>query len=144
IMRQVRASLATARAAGTAGPLLEFAFSAALRTAKRARREVTLAPVNVSLFRLALPRLRGLLLPGARVAMIGAGEMASLVAHGLRRERGDLDLCIVNRDEVRGRALAERVSGRWSPLAGFLEAPTPQHMLVTATPRGGLIDRALV
>ena len=143
IMRQVRAALAAAQAAGTTGSVLEFAFSSALKAAKRVRREVPLAPVNVSLFSLALPRLRPHLAPGTRVAVLGAGKMARLAAQALLREQHDLELLIVNRGEDRGRALALQVAGDWSPLDDFLAEPSPQAILVSATPRAGLVDAEL-
>ena len=144
IMRQVRASFSAAQAAAMTGPLTEFAFSMALKAAKRVRREVPLAPVNVSLFSLALPYLKAHLEPGARVAVIGAGEMARLAAQGLARAQDGLEILIVNRDEERGRALATAVGGSWLALADFHSAAPAQRMLVTATTRAGLVDGELL
>lgn len=144
IMRQVRAAFAAAQAAGTTGPLTDFAFTTALKAAKRVRREVPLAPVNVSLFSLALPRLRALLEPGVRVAVLGAGEMAGLVARGLARTQSGLEILIVNRDEPRGRALAAQVGGAWLRLEDFVAAAPAHRVLVAATPRSGLVDRDLL
>jgi len=144
VMRQVRQAYADARSLGTTGRLTSFAFEHALRAAKRVRREVPLAPLNASLFTLALPRLRVVVRPGERVAVLGAGEMGRAAAVALGRSGMGLELVVVNRDAERGEALAAEVAGRWAPLDGFLAAPGQVAAVVCATPRRHLLDeRAL-
>lgn len=140
VMRQVRRAYAEAQARGTTGRLTSFAFEQALKAAKRVRREVPLAPLNTSLFTLALPRLRELLRPGDGVAVLGAGEMGRAAAVALARAGLGLDLLVVNRDAVRGGALAEEVGGRWAPLDAFLGEPPAVAAVVCATPRRDLLS----
>lgn len=140
VMRQVRRAYAEAQRLGTTGRLTTFAFEHALRAARRVRREVPLAPLNTSLFTLALPRLRAVLRPGDRVAVIGAGEMGRAAAVALGRDDLGLDVLVVNRDEGRGAGLATEVGGRWAPLEAFLASPEPVAAAVCATPRRHLLD----
>ena len=144
VMRQVRSAFTSAQSDGTTGRLTEFAFTAALRAAKRVRREVPLAPVNVSLFSLALPYLKGRLEAGDRVGVVGAGEMGSLAVRGLAQAELGVELLVVNRDPARGRALATAAGGSWLELSAFLARPPVLTALVAATPRAGLIDTALL
>lgn len=138
VMRQVRRAYADAQALGTTGRLTGFAFEHALRAAKRVRREVPLAPMNASLFTLALPRLRELVGPGESVAVVGAGEMGGAAAVALSRL--GVEVVVVNRAAARGRALAAEVAGRWAPLEAFLASPEPVAAVVCATPRRHLLD----
>lgn len=142
IMRQVREAYSEAQAEGTAGPLTSFACQAALRAAKRVRREVHLAPLNTSLFSLALPLLREQLIPGAPAAVIGAGEMAGLAARAL--SGSGVRPLVVNRSAERAEALAREVGGTALPLREFLEHPPAVRVLVCATPRKDLVDEELL
>lgn len=144
IMRQVRNAFAGAKQDGTTGTLTEFAFTSAIKAAKRVRREVPLAPVNVSLFTLAMPILKRHLEPGDTVAVVGAGEMGALTVRGLMQAGLGIELVVINRDAERGRAVAAVAGASWLPLSDFLAAPPKLKALVAATPRAGLIDPALL
>ncbi len=140
IHRQVREAYRRARAQGTAGKITGPAFETALRIARRVRHEVPLAPVNTSLFSLAVPLLREELRPGDTVILLGAGEMAAWAAQGLGSLKG-LDIRIVNRGRERGQELAGKTTGAsFTPLEEFLNDP-PVHAraLVAATSAAGLI-----
>lgn len=139
IMAQVRAAFAAAQAQGRSGHLLNFAFQTALKIAKKVRREIALAPVNTSLFSLALPELAARLAPGDRVAVLGAGAMGSLAAKSLRELPG-LELLIVNRSPARAEALARQLGGASQGLDAFLANPPPVQALVTTLPLHHVLD----
>lgn len=139
VMRQVRAAYSAAQATGSAGPLMSFAFESALRVAKRVRREVRLAPINASLFTLALPLMEAALPRGAAVAVVGLGEMGSAAARALARSDLAPDLFLVNRDERRGRALADEQGAQWVSLDDLLAGAVRLDAVVCATPRAGLL-----
>jgi glutamyl-tRNA reductase len=139
IMKQVRDAWQLARQEGYAGGSLSHACQTVLRIAKRVRREVPLAPLNTSLFSLARPELERQLPARATVAIIGAGEMASLAARSLAGTAG-VELLIVNRSPERAARLAEETGGRAVELQEFLAAPPPLHALVSATPVAGLLS----
>lgn len=133
IMNQVRAAFEAARAAGTVGPTVGFAFQTALRIAKRVRREVPLAPANASLFSLARPEFERSLPQAARVAVVGIGEMGSLAARSLA-PRAATQLLLVNRSLGKARALAEELGAQAMSLEAFLREAPRVHGLVSATP----------
>lgn len=139
IMSQVRSSFAFAKAQGWTGKLSSFAFSTALRVAKRVRREVALAPMNTSLFSLARPALEKTLSPGAGVVVIGAGDMASLAAKTLSCM--NVKLTIVNRSKERASSLAESVSAEAMSLEDFLSSSCEFEGLVTAVAAKDTIDK---
>ncbi|HWG85461.1 MAG TPA: NAD(P)-binding domain-containing protein, partial [Deinococcales bacterium] len=141
VMAQVREAMEAARAAGTLGPQLGFAFDAAMRAAKRVRREVRIAPSNTSLFSLARPELERHLAVGDTVAVLGAGEMGTLAARSLAA-RAATDLLIVNRSPERAAALAAELGARHTSLAAFLAANSSARAVVCATPVAGLLDAA--
>ncbi|HEX7023118.1 MAG TPA: glutamyl-tRNA reductase [Trueperaceae bacterium] len=143
IMAQVRAAFAEAQEAATVGPTLSFAFRAALRIAKRVRREVPLAPLHTSLFSLARPQLEQVLPPSSVVAVLGAGEMGALAARALAGLAG-VRLLVVNRSPERGRQLAEELGAESLALGDFLGLPPRVQALVCATPVAGLVDGALL
>lgn len=145
IMGQVRQAFEAAQQRSTTGKLSHYAFEAALRIAKKVRREVELAPLNTSLFSLARPRLEQLFQRGAQVAVLGAGEMGTLAAMNLKG-LPQLQLVIANRSVARATQLAEKVHGRAVSLADFLndtEALAQLDALVCATPVAQLITPAL-
>lgn len=139
IMGQVREAFKEAQKRGTTGPDTSFAFNAALRIAKRVRREVALAPVNTSLFSLARPALEEALSGEGRVAVVGAGKLGSLAAKTVSAMPG-IELVIVNRTLGRAEHLARHLSASCMPLSDFMAAPPTTHALVCATTAGGMID----
>ena len=143
IMAQVRSAFSAAQALGTVGPTTNFAFQTALKIAKKVRREVSLAPLETSLFSLARPELERRLPRGGTVAVLGAGEMGALAAKTLAGQR-NIDLIIVNRSVERARQLAKLFGAKSSSLEAFLAAPPPVDALVCATPVRGLIGELFI
>jgi glutamyl-tRNA reductase len=138
IMNQVRVAFDTARKLGRVGSITSFAFNIALRAAKRVRREVPLAPANTSLFSLARPELEKLP-PGARVAILGAGEMAALVARSLAD--CEFEVIVVNRHFERAQHLAVSIDARAMSLPAFLGGKEQVSAVVCATPAEHIINK---
>ncbi|MDF1523009.1 MAG: glutamyl-tRNA reductase [Trueperaceae bacterium] len=141
VMRQVRDAAQEARDAGRIDPTLSFAVDAALRVAKRVRREVPLAPRDASLFSLARGDVERVLAGGGRAVVVGAGEMGRIAARALTSVRG-VALTIVNRDAERAAALARAVGGEARALADVVGHGLDAEVLVVAVAGGRLIDDA--
>lgn len=143
IMHQVRAAYADAQQGGSTGPLTSFAFETALRTAKRVRREVHLAPVRTSLFSLARPTLLEVVAPGDRVVILGSGEMGSLAARSVATIEG-LEVTVVSRDIAHAREVADPLGQQAMALDTFIERPIDAVALVAATPARNLVGAAVL
>lgn len=143
IMAQVREAFSAAQTLGTTGKTTSFAFHTALRIAKKVRRDIDLAPLHSSLFSLARPQLERDLMPGSRVAVLGAGEMGSLAAKALA-ENKDVRLTIVNRTRERAAQLGKHLGAESLGLAEFLASPPQVEALVCALSAGDVIDDALL
>lgn len=119
ILGQVMQAFELARGQGSVGPVLSRLFQAALHTGKRARSETTIShnPASISSVAAHLAERAVLHLPSARVAILGAGEMAELAVEALRK-RGASNIRVVNRTLERASLLA----GRWGGEACTFEA----------------------
>lgn len=143
IIGQVRQAYACAQRAQHAGSLTCFAFETALRIAKKVRREVALAPVNTSLFSLAMPDVERTLSPGERVVVLGTGKMGTLAARALRSLPG-LNLTLVNRTPAKSEMLARNLQADQLEQTYFLSDPPSCTALVCATPVRHLVNEALL
>ena len=99
--------------------------------AKRVRREIELAPMHTSLFSLAKPELESYLGPGAKVAVLGAGQMGSLAAKSLMDIK-DIHVTIINRNYDRAHQLAHHLGVESLSLDDFDASPPPFDALVCA------------
>ncbi len=119
---QLRAAWQAARAARTAGPLLDRIMSEALAMARHARRvESHRAP---SLADLAADRVIAHVLPGRPaqyVALVGVSPMTRRC--GARLEERGLPLLVVNRSLDAAQGLASEIAARAMPLDAFREDP---------------------
>lgn len=117
ILSQIRDALDAARTAGSAGPYLQRLATDALKVGKRARTDTLIARNKLSISHAAVelafrerPEIAGL-----RVAVLGAGKMASIAARVLV-SRGVSSLTIVNRSLDKAQALAEQTGATARPL----------------------------
>ena len=117
ILTQIRDALDAARAAGTAGPYLQRLATDALKVGKRARTDTSIARNKMSISHAAVelagrerPDLRNL-----RVAVLGAGKMASIAARVLASQ-GVGSLMIVNRSQDKAIELAGQIGAIARPL----------------------------
>jgi len=104
---QIKQAWQAARQAGTAGTVLDRAFQAAFRTAKRVRAETAIGrnPVTVPYAAVALARQIFDDLPARHALLLGAGDMIRLSA-GYLQQQGLGRLTVVNRDAERAGELA--------------------------------------
>jgi glutamyl-tRNA reductase len=112
ILGQVSSAFELALGKGTAGPILSRLFKAAIFTGKRARTETAIGHNPASIASIAI-RLASQSMPDlelARVAVLGAGEMAELAVEALRK-RGVARIQVVNRTLQRAKELASRWDG---------------------------------
>lgn len=130
VVGQVREAYRRSSELGVVGPRLHLLFEAALRAAKRVRRETALTARPVSMMSLAL-EVAGDLPAGSTVAVVGAGEMAEEAADRLQKRQG-LELLFTNRTLARAEALASLSGGRAMPLDRFLSDPPKMGALITA------------
>ncbi|HEY7917576.1 MAG TPA: glutamyl-tRNA reductase [Acidimicrobiales bacterium] len=113
VLGQVRRAWEKAQSEQASGPVLGALFRHAVETGKRVRSETAIARGITSLSHgavaLAAGRRRGGL-DGARVLVVGAGEMGEGVAQALAG-RGTAALAIANRTPDRAEAVADALSG---------------------------------
>ena len=134
ILGQVADAHVQALRHGSSGPLLSRLFQAALRAGKRARSETGIArhPASVSSAAVAVAAEVVPELAGARVLVIGAGEMAELAVEALRK-RGARSITVLNRTVARARALAARWQAEAQPLERLSHLLPQADVLVCST-----------
>ncbi len=130
ILGQVRAAVATARAAGTVGAVLERAARHAMRAGKRARCETALGQGSASIGA-AIASMVATHDP-RMVLVIGAGEVGCEVGRHLAKQ-GVERLCIVNRTLAGAVALAEDCGGEAHPWEALVELLSAADVVVAAT-----------
>ena len=109
ILGQMKEATATARAAGTVGPVLDQCLARAFKVAKRVRTETAIARSVVSVGHVAVELARSIFgeLKAVSVLLVGAGKMGVLAARHLA-SNGAEKVLVANRTFERGRLLAEQ------------------------------------
>ena len=144
ILGQVRRAWQTADEVGTSGALLARTFRHAIETGKRSRTETAIGtnPVSVSAAAVALAEDSLGSLQGARVLVLGAGEIGAGMVHGLKAAGAD-DITIVNRTTAHATALADAVGGATLPLSRVGEALAVADVVLASTgATTALLDRS--
>lgn len=126
ILGQITRALELARGQSAAGPTLNRLFQAAIHAGKRAHTETAISrnPASVSSLAASVAEKTLGHIQGARVVVLGAGEMAELTVEALRK-RGVERIQVVNRTLERAQALAERwdaAAATFESLQGSLDA----------------------
>jgi glutamyl-tRNA reductase len=134
ILGQVTQAFELARGQNTAGPVLSRLFQNALRAGKRARTETAIShnPASISSVAIRLAEKIVPNLPGARILVVGAGEMAELAVEALRK-RGATRIRVVNRTLERAQLLSERWGGEASTFEKLTEAIHQADIIITST-----------
>ncbi len=134
ILGQVTQALELARGQDAAGPLLNRLFQSAIHAGKRARTETRIAHNPASVASLAAAHAAKAVgdLKNARVAVLGAGEMAELTVEALRK-RGTTELLLINRTLERARRLAERWGGQAATFEHLESALAWADVLIAST-----------
>jgi glutamyl-tRNA reductase len=120
IIGQVKESYRLACAAGSTGKILNRLFHCAFATAKKVHTQTGIASGRVSIAGVAVELANQLFaqISGARVVILGAGQMGELLAQHLLHV-GCKNITVVNRSYDHGRDLAERYgiqAGLWEDL----------------------------
>jgi glutamyl-tRNA reductase len=112
IQAQVREAFELAAEEEAVGPQLDHLFRHGLEVGKRVRHEtrIGMGPTSVSAVAVQLARQAASDLPGSRVLLIGAGQVAEAAARSLC-EQGACTVVVANRTVGTARALAERFGG---------------------------------
>lgn len=134
ILGQMRRALEGARRAGSLGPVLDRLGSAALACGKRVRSCTALGTHAESVASIAarLAERRNFTLAGARVVVLGAGEMAALALRHLA-PRVSTRMTIVNRTLERGAALAAAYGAHVRPWSELEDAISEAELVVACT-----------
>ncbi|WP_068427746.1 glutamyl-tRNA reductase [Piscicoccus intestinalis] len=143
ILGQLRASLESARGAGTAGPALNALFQQALRVGKRAHAETDIDRAGRDLISEGLAAAIDYVGPlsAAHVLVIGAGAMSGLAATTIARGR-PASLTIVNRTWAKSQRLAQDSGGRPLPWDELHEAFVDADVVLTCTGSLGYVVKA--
>ena len=142
ILGQVKASYATARAAGTLRGLLEEAVTRSFSVAKRVRTETAIAASAVSVSYAAVELARKIFgtLENKRILLVGAGKMSELAARHLLHN-GGAQIFVTNRTPARAQELAEQLEGRAVPYEQFFDYAAQCDILLASTAAPHLILR---
>jgi glutamyl-tRNA reductase len=110
ILAQVKDAYVQAQRAGSLGRTLHALFREALNAGKAARSQTRIGSQSTSVATAAIELVKRSVgsLEDKTVVVVGAGKMGSLAAKRLRAE-GCRELLIVNRSQVRARALAAQL-----------------------------------
>lgn len=134
ILGQVSQAFAAARVNGTSGPLLNYLFSRAAHTGKRARSETDISRGATSISHAAVALLEKELgdLSSRSIVVVGAGETAELVVQALHKH-GSPKVCCINRTLASAQALALRWGCQARPWGEFGAALTDADAVISAT-----------
>ncbi|EMI53165.1 glutamyl-tRNA reductase [Rhodopirellula sallentina] len=135
ILSQVKQAYDLSNVAGATGPVTHAAFQAANRAAKRVQTETTIHRRRLSVPSVAVGEVVPEVfetLRGKRVVLCGAGEMAEETLRYLKNGGSD-NLCIVNRGQERGAALASNFGAQSKPLDDLFEEIVAADLLIGTT-----------
>jgi glutamyl-tRNA reductase len=134
IQGQVRAAWQLAAQEASAGPILNELFRQALQVGKRVRSATRIGAGSVSVSAVAVDLAEQVLddLPGRRVLVIGAGQVAEATALTLLR-RGVREVAVANRSAAGARELAGRVGGRGAGLDGLAQELAGADIVIAST-----------
>ena len=150
ILGQMKDAYATAREAGTLGPLLGRLFQATFSTAKTVRTDTRIGenPVSVAFAAVSLAKQIFSDLKRSQALLIGAGETIALVARHLH-EQGVSRIVVANRTLERASALAEEVGGQAVLLSAIPDELVNSDIVISSTASQlpilgkGAVERAL-
>ncbi|MFM8827165.1 MAG: glutamyl-tRNA reductase [Actinomycetota bacterium] len=139
IIGQVRDAWESAMAQGVSRSSLNLLFRHAIETGKRARTETGISRSTASVSHAAVEMAEDIIgsLTGARVLVVGAGEMGEGVATALAR--AGAQSVVVNRSETRGGALAERVGARVASFSDLAAEVAVADVVVSCTGAGDAV-----
>ncbi len=134
VLGQVKKAYESARASGSAGPVLHRLFQRAFRVAKQVRSSTEITRGAVSVGSVAVD-LAGKIfgdLRQCKVLVLGAGEISERTSRALS-SRGATDIRVSNRSFERAENLAALVRGRAVPFADWTEQCREIDILISST-----------
>lgn len=133
ILGQVRRAFVAARRSGTTGPVLSRLMQVAIACGRRVRAETGLGRRAASVPHAAMSRARAVFgsLAGRRMAIVGAGEMAELVAKVFTQAGARLT-AVANRTVATAQALGARYGASGIPLEGLRDAIAETDLVVVS------------
>lgn len=133
ILGQVRTALSGAQHAGTVGTVLNSLFQQGIRVGKRVQTETTIGSAGRSMVSAALRQYQTMIgsLAGVRVAVVGAGSMASLAARTVAAEGAIVTA--VNRTYDRAVRLADAIGGAARPLSDLSGVLAGSDLVISCT-----------
>jgi glutamyl-tRNA reductase len=146
ILGQVTQAYMNAQNAGMTGAILSHLFAQAIHAGKRARTETTISRYNTSVSHAAALLLMEKFNPelGARILIIGAGEMARLAAQALNRYENH-DLSFINRSYEAAENMAMGFGGTAMEWSELQEALVWADAVISATGAAySVIKRSMV
>lgn len=134
ILHQIKESYKYSAAEGYVGKQLHRLFQKALEVGKKVRNETGISENRVSVASAAVDLARSIFgaLNASTALIIGAGEMASLVAVHLR-EKGIKRMYFINRTEASAAELAEKFDGQAVPFADLEAFLTTCDIVISST-----------
>ena len=146
IQSQVKNAYMNAKKEGHIGGILGVVFEKALYTGKRVRTETELNSGAISVgsaaVQLAEKKLNGL--EGKTVAIIGAGDMGTVIAKYIK-DKGPNAIFVSNRTYEHARVLANEVGGEATNFCNVVETLARSDLAIVATNAPHiLIDRGMI
>lgn len=132
IVGQLRAAARLADDVGMFGPRLRLVVDHALRTSKRARSETAIGAGGAGIGSAVAGLVAARRSPGCRVALLGAGDAAAVIARELGK-RLQVELLVLNRSLAKAEALAAQHGGSAAPLEHLERALCGAEVVITAT-----------
>lgn len=134
ILHQIKSSYQEAVAKNLVGKQLHSLFQKTLELGKKVRSETSISSNHVSIASAAVELAKKVFGPldASSALIIGAGEMANLVAVHMR-ENGVKNMVFINRTESKAIELAKRFSGKASSLDSLKELLTACDIVISST-----------
>jgi len=134
ILGQVKEAFNTAKSVGTTGKILGMTFRKAINVGKRVRTETGVNKGSVSIGSAAVDLAEQILgtLKHKNVLIIGAGEMATLVAKALS-ERNVSAIVVSSRTHEHALELARELGGKAIQFENFIDYIPTSDIIISAT-----------
>jgi glutamyl-tRNA reductase len=134
ILGQIKSAYEAALENRSAGRVLNRVMRRAISVGKKVRTETEIGSATVSVGTAGVSLAKQILgsLSGRKALVLGAGELAELVAVSLRTH-GLSDLSVCNRTATRAQELADKVGGKPVPFEQLAQALENVDIVVTST-----------
>lgn len=140
IVGQFKDAFEEARSLGLVGPILNQLFTKALTVSKRVRTRTGIGEASISVSHVACDLAERIFgsLKDCKALLVGAGEMAELAAVYLK-ERGVMELIVVNRTYERGLELASKLGAIARPFEDLVDVLCHVDIVISSTSAPGYV-----